>query len=395
MLMGTPLDPRLVKSKTAQTMAFRAGRSLLATPPETITIPYEQTSLPGYFFAVDASGMQRPTVLLLGGYDGPAEELYFLNGAAALARGYNVLAFDGPGQGSALLQQHLVPRPDWDKVVSPVLDYAATRADVDPARIALIGLSLGAHLGPRAAAAEPRLAALITDCGSYDLFAAALERMPGPLARGLANRSPRATKVVTRILSGVANKPTAGWALRRGQLVHGVESPAAYLEALRGYTLSPHAPKIACPTLVCSAEGDDIGASAGQLADALTCENEHLIFTASTARPITAKPAPECSTTHAPSIGSTSGSTHDSPEPRHSRWRCHRVELDLSARADPGMLCLMIVLDHVPTLRLGRRSEVSPAMARRSRRVVRWLSLDPAAGERIGIWNTQTYKHDL
>ena len=280
MLMGTPLDPRLVESNVAQTRTFRAGAALLATPPATVGIPYQDTTLPGYVFTVDASGEPRPTVVLLGGYDGTAEELYFLNGAAALARGYTVIAFDGPGQGAALLQQQLLLRPDWEKVVGPVIDFAAARPDVDPNRIALIGLSLGAHLGPRAAAAEPRLAALIADCGSFDLFAAALERMPGALARGFRRRSPWATRLVARIVDVLAGKPTAGWALRRGQLVHGVDGPAAYLDALRDYTLAPHAPRITCPTLVCSAEGDDISASAGQLADALTCAHEHLVFTA-------------------------------------------------------------------------------------------------------------------
>jgi alpha-beta hydrolase superfamily lysophospholipase len=279
MLMGPPADPRWVESNTAQTRAFRAGAALLASPPETIAIPYEGTTLPGYFFRVDSGAGARPTVLLLGGYDGTAEELYFLNGAAALARGYNVLAFDGPGQGTALAQQQLVLRADWGQVIGPVLDYATTRADVDQARIALIGLSLGAHLAPRAAAGETRLAALVADCGSYDLFAAALERMPGPLARGFRNRNRHATRLLTRILAGVAAKPTAGWALRRGQLVHGVVGPVAYLDALREFTLAPYAAKITCPTLVCSAEGDDISASAGQLADALTCPHEHLRFT--------------------------------------------------------------------------------------------------------------------
>ena len=74
-----------------------------------------------------------------------------------------MLAFDGPGQGAALLQQGLALRPDFENVITPVLDYLVSRADVDPNRVALIGLSLGAHLGPRAASEEHRLAACVAD----------------------------------------------------------------------------------------------------------------------------------------------------------------------------------------------------------------------------------------
>ncbi len=280
MLLGAPLDARLVESYARQASAFRSGAELLAEPPEILEIPYEQTTLPGYFFRAGPEGEPRATVILTGGYDGTAEELYFLNGAAALARGYHVLAFDGPGQGAALLQQGLVMRPDWEAVITPVVDYLLTRPDVDPARIALIGLSLGAYLAPRAASAEHRLAACIADGGSYDLFADALRRIPGPLAGGVTHGQPLAAAVLRRVLPMLAGQPTAGWALRRGQLVHGVASPLDYLLALREYSLKGHAAAITCPVLVCDAEGDDISASAPQLFEALTCEKQYIHFTA-------------------------------------------------------------------------------------------------------------------
>jgi hypothetical protein len=83
---------------------------------------------------------------------GTAEELYFANGAAALARGYNVLAFDGPGQGMMLTERGVVLRPDWERVIASVLDSAVTGADVDADRVALNEFELGgaARRAPRA-----------------------------------------------------------------------------------------------------------------------------------------------------------------------------------------------------------------------------------------------------
>jgi len=280
MLMGLPVDPRLVESNASQTDAFRRGAAFLASPPELLEIPYEGTTLPGYFFRVNGDPRPRPTLILNGGYDGTAEELYFLNGAAALARGYNVIAFDGPGQGAALLQQGLLMRPDWENVITPVFDWAVTRPDVDSARVALIGLSLGAFLAPRAASAEHRLAACVADCGSFDLFDSALQRIPGPLAGGFARGKPFQTAALRRILQILERRPTAGWGIRRGEQVHGLADPMAYLTALRDYSMKGHAATITCPTFVCCAEGDDISTSAPRLVEALTCQKEFVRFTA-------------------------------------------------------------------------------------------------------------------
>jgi alpha-beta hydrolase superfamily lysophospholipase len=279
MLLGAPLDQRVVASNRRQTSAFQRGAELLRVPPDLVEIPFEHTTLPGYLFRVDENPTPRPLVILVGGYDSTAEELYFANGAAALARGYHVLAFEGPGQGAVLIQRGLVMRPDWERVVTPVLDFAVTQPGVDPDRVALIGLSLGGYLAPRAASGEHRLAACVADGGAFDLFESAMAKLPPPLAHGYREGRPRATALLRALLRQVMRRPTAGWALRRGLLVHGADDPVEFLDMLRDYTMHPYAGRITCPTFVCNAEGDDIGASAPFLYDALTGPKELVTFT--------------------------------------------------------------------------------------------------------------------
>ena len=126
----------------------------------------------------------------------------------------------------------------------------------------LAGLSLGGFLGPRAASKEHRLAALIADSGSFDLYAVALERMPKPLADGYeAGTQGRRAALSTICSSSWPRSRPAGWGLRRGMVVHGVDSPLAYLDVLKDFRLR-YAETISCPTLVTHAEADDIGATA-------------------------------------------------------------------------------------------------------------------------------------
>jgi hypothetical protein len=53
-----------------------------------------------------------------------------------------------------------------------------------------------------------------------------------------------------------------------------------YFRLTRDYTLEGRIDQIRCPTLVCSAENDEIGASADKLYAGLTCEKARLMFMA-------------------------------------------------------------------------------------------------------------------
>jgi pimeloyl-ACP methyl ester carboxylesterase len=133
-----------------------------------VEIPYENTTLPGYFHRVDESDTSRPLLILHTGFDGSAEEMHGEGARAGVERGWNVLVFDGPGQYVPIHRERLPFRPDWEKVVTPVVDFALTLPGVDPEKIALMGVSFGGYLAPRAAAFEKRISALVANDGIYD-----------------------------------------------------------------------------------------------------------------------------------------------------------------------------------------------------------------------------------
>lgn len=277
--LEAPVDPRLVDSIARQREAFRRALAHFPNPVEVVEIPFEGITLPGYHYRVADDGMRRPTVILLNGYDGTVEENYFYNAQAALDRGYDVLAFDGPGQGSVLVEQGVHLRPDWENVVTPVVDWLLQRPSVDPEKIALIGLSLGGYLAPRAASGEHRLAACIADSGFYDLFDSAMSHVPAPLRGQIPDGNATAVKMVDGLIDARLKKPTEGWSLRRGLYVNGVDTMMDYFRQAKDYTLKGYAERIACPTLICHAEGDEIAAQAPVLFDALTCEKQLIYFT--------------------------------------------------------------------------------------------------------------------
>jgi len=247
---------------------------------EAIAIPYGGQSLHGYLFRSTGDVKPRPTLIITGGYDSTAEETYFFSGAAAVARGYTCLVYDGPGQGAAIVEDGLVFRPDWEAVVGPLVDFAERRAEVDPARIAMLGISFGGYLAPRAASGEPRLAACIADPGEFSLFEELKSRVPAFIGRQLFDGNRSVLALFEWLVRRRLRHTTAGWGLRRCLWVHGLDDPMSYFRLTQEYTLAGRVDRIRCPTLVCSAENDEIGASADTLFTGLTCKKTRLVFTA-------------------------------------------------------------------------------------------------------------------
>jgi len=275
-LHGTPSDPRILDTWSRSRATFREAVKLMSAPVEGVQISYEGTTLPGYFYRPDDSTDRHPTLIVHGGYDSTGEELYFLIAAAAVQRKYNCLTFEGPGQGAVIREQGLPFRPDWERVVSPVVDYLIGRRDVDPSRLALMGISLGGFLAPRAAAFEHRLAALIADDGVYTYRV-------GDRARGLTRIAALfGRRVAEYALTKVMKRNTGvRWAIEHGLFTFHARSIWDLIAATDSWSLEGVADRIQCPTLVCEAERDHFFTGQPKmLYDALTCPKTFLRFTA-------------------------------------------------------------------------------------------------------------------
>jgi pimeloyl-ACP methyl ester carboxylesterase len=282
-LFGSPVDERLRISFEAEERAFSSAADLGTGNLRALEIPFEGGSLPAYLATADDTGEPRPTILQVNGYDSNVHEMYFSNGPAAVARGYNWIGFDGPGQGRNLIRDGLHLRPDWESVLGPVLDFVEKLEEVDPEKIVLMGWSLGGFLAPRAAAFHSdRLAALVADPGQFDLGVEAVAQLP--LDDEEKQRFPDAGKKkvdgMEEWLRGKDAPPMLKWKLiDRGLWVNGAASLFEYFVDMTRYEMSPVAAGITCPTLVTAAEGDGIGAGE-QLIGAISGPGELVTFTA-------------------------------------------------------------------------------------------------------------------
>ncbi len=230
--------------------AFRKGIASDASIT-TVQIPYQKTTLPGYL--LKSRTPQAPLLIIQTGFDGTAEELYFEAGIAAYQRGYNVLLFEGPGQGEVIKKQNLPFRYDWEKVVTPVVDFALQLDFIDQKKIAFLGISMGGYLAARAVAFEHRIAACILNGGIFDFSENLYQSMP-PEVVGMLKGNP--TGFNQAIASEMAKRVNINWFFNNAMWTMQVETPAAVMQTLKQYSLKGVVQKIKCPTLVIDSEGD-------------------------------------------------------------------------------------------------------------------------------------------
>ena len=144
-----PASPGKQRSYEKAIEAFLAHAKYWDPPLEVVKIPFEGKEIIGYMRLPKNVGSPVPLVLAVNGLDSRKEDLSE-SFSAILPFGVGFLAVDGPGTG----QSPIKVSENSERMLSRVLDYIATRPEIDKNRVAMHGVSWGAYWATKMAIVE-------------------------------------------------------------------------------------------------------------------------------------------------------------------------------------------------------------------------------------------------
>lgn len=136
------------------------NRLMAAEPIERFEVSYPGGALPALRLRHRSESVHG-TLVMHGGFDSFIEEFYSI-AAFFAGQGYDVIAFEGPGQGAALKRHNLPLTYEWEKPARAILDYFGAND------VTWLGISMGGWMCFRAAAFEPRIKRVIALSIAYD-----------------------------------------------------------------------------------------------------------------------------------------------------------------------------------------------------------------------------------
>ena len=126
---------------------------------EKHNIPFEEVFLPA--IKIRTAAEKKGTIVIHGGFDSFIEEFYSMM-VFFSNHGYEVIGFEGPGQGAALRKFGLPITYEWEKPTKAILEYFQLED------VTLLGISMGGWLCLRASAFEPRIKRVIATGHAID-----------------------------------------------------------------------------------------------------------------------------------------------------------------------------------------------------------------------------------
>ena len=248
-------DPRKRRFIDAMSASFdEAHRGLALTRH---AVPYGDGELTAMRWEADPTDRaQAPagtptTLIMMNGFDGYTEEI--IDFASHFpTRPFDIIAFDGPGQGHTVLAG-MPLEPQWERPTNTVMDYFGIES------AAALGVSFGGYLVTRAAAYCPRISHVI----SFDMMYRLLDGLTVPLPRRLRPiadavvASPRPAWLIDAALRTASRlNADLSWKLRQASHLTGLSRPSEVLRTFGDYTMEPFEGRITQPCLVLAGDAD-------------------------------------------------------------------------------------------------------------------------------------------
>ena len=248
-------DPRKRRFINAMSSSFdEAHRGLALTRH---TIPYGDGELTAMRWEADPTDRAQAlagtptTLVMMNGFDGYAEEI--IDFASHFpTRPFDIIAFDGPGQGHTVLAG-MPLEPQWERPTNAVMDYFGIES------AAALGVSFGGYLVMRAAAHCPRIIRVI----AFDMMYRLLDGLTMPLPRALRPMAgaivgnPRPAWLVDAALRTASRlNADLSWKLRQASHLTGLSRSSEVLRAFGDYTMEPLEGRITQPCLVLAGDAD-------------------------------------------------------------------------------------------------------------------------------------------
>ena len=248
-------DPRKRSFIDAMSASFdEAHRGLALTRH---TIPYGDGELTAMRWEADPTDRAQAlagtptTLVMMNGFDGYAEEI--IDFASHFpTRPFDIIAFDGPGQGHTVLAG-MPLEPQWERPTNAVMDYFGIES------AAALGVSFGGYLVMRAAAHCPRIIRVIAFDMMYRLLDGLTMPLPAllrPLAASVVEHARPAWLIDAAMSIASHGSADLAWKLQQARHLTGLDKPSDVLRALGAYTMDPLAGMIRQPCLVMAGDAD-------------------------------------------------------------------------------------------------------------------------------------------
>jgi len=144
-------------------------RSKVASYPiERVEVPFDGGRTISCLFHLLPDRRKAPVVIYVPGMDQTKEVFPRAAHNIALARGFHVLAMDGPGQGNSNIQKVRAVKDNYERAGAAVISYLMKRPEVDAKKIAIYGISMGSYWSLRLSSYDHRAAAVVSSVACFN-----------------------------------------------------------------------------------------------------------------------------------------------------------------------------------------------------------------------------------